>query len=313
MAISRYDAQITFRDVTGIESKTIINKIPIAAAPDLAKLLTAATGIQSLSNAGIKAYSLLGWDSAVFAGTATPAGLNTLKAAIALQYYVSGVLNTRLLFIPNPGQSIVEEVVGQGTRVTAAALTAITNAMTAAAGFAVTAVEGKIVVHGGKRSSAAGGTAIGFLDVNSNTTYMGIPAPLITSAAALATLATALQTAVVSASKIVSLKHLTILEASPDQTVGVGLAVADATDVLFSSVERRLRLSYMYTTSSVRHHLHHIIPAPSSDELVVSGRSYRLANASGVLLAEVLTTFLGNTRTLTYINSKLYGFDVLER
>jgi hypothetical protein len=313
MAISRYDAQITFKDVTGIEAKTVLNKIPIAAAPDLAKLLTAATGIQSLSNAGIKAYSLLGWDSAAFAGSATPAGLNTIKAAISLQYYIGGVLNTRLMFIPNPGQTIIEEVEGQGTRVTAAALTAITGAMTAAAGFAVTAVEGKIVVQGGKRASKASGSSIGFRDVANNTTYMGIPAPLITTAAALTTLATALQTAVVSASKIVSTKHLTILEASPDQTVGVGLAIVDATDALFSSVERRLHLQYVYATSNVRHFLSHIIPAPSSDELVVSGRSYRLARASGVLLAETLTTFLGNTRTLTFVGSKLHGYDVLER
>lgn len=313
MAINRYDAQITFRDTAGVEAKTVFVKIPVAATPDMAKLLTAATGLQSLSNAGVKAYSLLGWENVAFAGTATPAGLNTIKAAITLQYTVSGVLNTRLMFIPNPGETVVEEVTGQGTRVTEAALTAISVAMTAAAGFAVTAVEGQIVVHGGRTKGSAHGPSIGFLDESRNISWMAIPRPLVTSAAALSTLATAFQTAAVSESRIVYVNHLTITEAMPDQTAGIGLAVVDPDNVLFSSVERRMHCKFSYTISSVRYHMQTIIPAPCYENLEISGRSYKLQESIGDTLAGALSTFLGSTRVLTFEGAKLWDYNVQER
>lgn len=313
MAINRYDAQVTFRDTAGVEAKTVLVKIPVAAAPDMTKLLTAATGLQSLSNAGIKAYSLLGWEDAAFAGTATPAGLNTIKAAVTLQYAVSGVLNTRLMFIPNPGETIIEEVTGQGTRVTEAALTAISAAMTAAAGFAVTAVEGKIVVRGGKSKGSAHGPSIGFRDESKNISWMAIPRPLVTAATALVTLATAFQTAAVSESKIVYVNHLTITEAMPDPTTGIGLALVDPDNALFSSVERRMHCKFSYTISQVRYHMQTIIPAPCYENLEISGRSYRLKEDIGDTLAGALSTFLGATRVLTYEGSKFWDYDVRER
>ena len=307
MAINRYNAEIIFADTAGKQGKTVIKDIPIAAAPDMTKLLTLATALKAASNAGVLAYSLLGWESASFAGTATPAGLNTVKAMILTKYVASGIEIFRHVFIPNPGQTVIEEVPGVGTRVTAAALAAITAALTASAGFAVTALEGKVIVRNKQKSGSPHGIAIEFQDEGLNSDYLTLPSNYVTTAAALVTLATALQTAVVSASKITFTHMLTKTEALPDPTTGIGLPAVDADDVVFSSVTKRIKLRFSYVVSSKRKHMSVIIPAPVQAELTRSGKNWQMEDAGGDGFATDLTTFLGSGKTLTYVGSKLEG------
>ena len=314
MAINKYNAEIMFADTSGVKAKTVLKAIPIASAPDLSKILTLVTAMKALSNAGIFAYSLLGWESAAFAGTVTPVGLNSVKALINLQYMTSGVTYYRNLFIPNPGQDILEQVPGQGVRVTAAALTAITVALTASAGFAVTAVEGKIVVQNRKNNVSPHGSCIGYEDENKNTCYMTIPAGLVTAATALVTLATALQTATVSASKTTKTAFLTKSEALPDPTEGIGLPAVDEDNILFGAVEARMRTSHSYVVSSNRKYEHVILPAPKYSECVLSGKNYKFTVVAGEALAAALTTFYGSgNRALTYAGSKMKNPNLAEQ
>jgi hypothetical protein len=310
MAINRYNAKITFADVAGKQGNTVIKEIPVAAAPDMTSVLAIATALKAASNAGILSYSLLGWESASFAGTATPAGLNTVKAMVLTKYVVGGIEVFRHIFIPNPGQTVIEEVSGLGTRLTAAALTAITNALTASAGFAVTAIEGKVIVRNKRASSSPTGIAIEFVDSNLNSDYLTLPENYVTTAAALVTLATALQTAVVSSSKITFTHMLTKTEALPDPTSGIGLAAVDDDDVVFSSVTKRIKLFFSYEVGDKRKYQTVIIPAPKQSELVKSGKSWKMDDAGGDGLAEDLSTFLGETKTLTYVDSKLESKDL---
>lgn len=305
MAINRYNAKIMFMDTAGKKANTVLKDIPVASAPDMAKLLTLATALKDASNAGISSYSLLGWESATFAGTASPTGLNTVKAMVLTKYSVGGIEYFRNIFIPNPAQTTIEEVAGLGTRVTSAKLASITAALTAAAGFAITAVEGKVVVRNKKNSSSPNGIAIEFEDSERNTDYLTLPANYVTTAAALVTLATALQTATISASKIVYTHMLTVTEALPDPTEGIGLAAVDPTDKVFSSVTKRIKLRFSYEANDLRKYETVIIPAPVQSELVKSGKNWLMDDAGGDGLAVDLSTFLGETKTLTYVGSKL--------
>jgi hypothetical protein len=143
------------------------------------------------------------------------------------------------------------------------------------------------------------------LDENLNSDYLTLPANYVTTAAALVTLATALQTAVISSSKITFTHMLTKTEALPDPTTGIGLPAVDADDVVFSSVTKRIKLFFSYTVSSKRKYLNVIIPAPKQSELTWSGKVWKMDDAGGDSLAGDLTTFLGATRTLAYVDSKL--------
>lgn len=307
MAISKYNAEIIFKDVDGIKSKTVLSKIPLASTPDLAKLLTLSTAMRGISNAGIFSYSLLGWEEAVFAGSVTPiAGLNSVKAMINLSYPVSGVTNYRQISIPNPAQSIVENVVGQGVRVKTAALAAISAALSTSSGIAVTATEGKIVINGRRDKGSPTGTAITFMDEINNLAFMHIPSVLVTTFSALTTLAGALQTAAISASNMVRTYMVTKTEALPDPTEAPGLAAVDADDLIFSSVESRMRISLGYVVGGVRKYEHIIIPAIQYVECVPAGANeWRLAQETGDTLAEAMTTFYGSgNRTVTFAGSK---------
>lgn len=305
MAINRYNAEIVFVDTVGKQGKTTINNIPVAAAPDTSKLLTFATALHDGSNAGVLSYSLLGWESATFAGTATAVGLNTVKAMILTKYAVSGIEYFRNIFVPNPGQAVIEEVAGVGTRLTAAALTAISAALSTSSGMTITAVEGKVVVRNKRNSSSPHGISIEFEDENKNTDYLTLPANYITNAAALVTLATALQTANISASKTVFTHMLTKTEALPDPTTGIGLPTVDADDAVFTSVTKRMRLRFCYTVSGKRKYETVILPAPISGSLIQSGKNWRLDEGAGDDIAEALSTFLGATKTVTFTGSKL--------
>lgn len=306
MAISIYNAEVIFKDDVGIKAKTTINKIPVASAPDLSKLLTLATALKSISNAGVFSYSLLGWEQAPFAGSATPAGLNTVKAVLNLSYPIGGITQYRQITIPNPAQTLIESVVGQGTRVTAAKLATISGLLSTSSGIAVTATEGKIAIDMKRSNSSPTGTAIAFRDENGNDAYMHLPKELVTTFAALTTLTTALQTATVSASKIVRTFMLTKTEALPDPTSGIGLAEFDATNIIFSSVEERMRTSHCYTdTDDLRAYMHVIIPAPIFTNLEDSGKYWKFSDAVGIQLAEDLSTFLGATKEVTFAGSKL--------
>jgi hypothetical protein len=305
MAITRYNAEIIFDDIAGKKGKTVIKDIPVAAAPDMTKLLTLATALHDVSNAGIFAYSLLGWESAVFAGTAVATGLNTVKAMVLTKYNVGGVEFFRNIFIPNPGQAILEEVPEVGLRVTATKLTAITNALTASAGFAVTAVEGKVVVRNKKNSGSPSGICIGLEDSNKNVDYLTLPDNYVTTAAALGTLATALQSAVISASKIVSTNMLTKTEVVSDPTTGIGQPVDDPADKSFGSVKSRMRTRYVYDAGDKRKYETVTIPAPLSTACVKSGKNWKLLADAGDTLALALTAFEGATKEMTFAGSKL--------
>lgn len=302
MAINKYDAEIIFRDNLNLKGKTVIKEIPVASTPTLVKLLAYATSLKTYSNAAVHSYSLLGWEEATVTDATVPSGLNTVKAIVNCEYVVSGVRKYRNIFLPNPSQTAMEEVVGQGIRLTQDALDDISAALSTASGITITATEGKLVVKSWKKDSSPRGICVVFKDEEQHNSYMTLPSEFCTTAAALATFAAALVTAAVSASRIISCFFLTKQEAVVTPGEGIGEAISDEDNIQFSPVESRMWAKMSYVESSKKHTQSLVIPAMRNAAVATSGDSWAIPPLTGADIATALGTFTG--RTYTYKGSK---------
>jgi len=303
------NAEITFRDTAGIVTKTVLKNIPTASAPDLTKLLTLATALKAHSNAGIAGYSLLDWTETAHTSALTDAvGVNSLKAALLVRYLVGSELISSLLWLPNPNPGGLEMVTGEGLRMTQATLDLLTASLTTLAGFDVTSVEGKVLTRNFSGNGSKSGDCIRFEDESGRLCYMGVPRALATSAAALATFATALETDLISQSKITGSFYVAVQEAQPDPTTGIGLAAADATNVIFTPVETGAKVRLSYLVSQRRKYESLKLPAVHSADCDIAGGKYKLDPTVGAAIAAALTTFYGSgNRTLAYRGAKITG------
>lgn len=305
------NAQIAFRDTAGIVTQTVLKNIPTASAPDLTKLLALATTLHGYTNAGIAMYSLLDWTETPRTSAITPVGVNSLKAAVQVRYAVGTSLFTSLLWMPNPNPGGFEVVEGEGTRMTQAYLDLLTASLTTLAGFDVTAVEGKVLTRNYSGKAAKSDNSIRFEDEKRKIGYMGIPRALVPSAAALDTFAGQLETDLLSQSKITASYYVTVQEAQPDPTTGIGLPAADATNVLFTPVETRAMVNLSYISGGHRKFEKMQVPAVKFANCVVGGGKYKLLRATGNGIATALTTFYGSgNRLLTYRTAKISGVNL---
>lgn len=301
------NAEISFRDVGGIVTTAGLHDIPAAAAADLAKLTTLVTSLKTHTNAGIAAYSLNTWTETIRTSAITPVGVNSLKANILVRYVVGAALTSSLLWLPNPNPGGLEMVTGEGLRMTQATLDLLTAALSTLAGFTVTAIEGKISTRNYSGDLSPAGNCIRFGDQSKKLGYMGIPAALCASAAALDTFAGQLETDLISQSAITGSFFLAKQETVPSPTTGIGLPAADATNIIFSTVETGARLKMSYANGTARKYETFKLPAIHSADCDVAGGLYKVDPTVGAAIATALSTFYGASRTLTFRTSKIIG------
>ena len=304
--ITTYDAVAKWKDLAGNFGTSHINKIPSASTPDTTKLGTLLTAYKVRANAAVYRYNLLKWAQEVFAGATTPIrGLNSIKAAIQLEYEIAGAPVKKMIWLPNPSETIIEGIAGVGQRVTQAALDDLSADLTTMAGFTVTANYGNVMSRSWKRQASPSGTCLVFKDEAQVNGYLTFPSELVTDQAALKTFATAVDDTL-SNSLLCNTYFLTVTEVSPTQGSGIGLAIDDATDVCpFSSAKTHMRVKLEYKVSNVRHFMTVSLPGVKRSVCEVAGNYFQLTAAAGALVASETTTFFGSgNRLLSYYGSR---------
>lgn len=306
------NAEFTYRDSAGLLSKTVIKDIPTGSAPDLTKMATLGTAIKALSNAAISQYALLTWDSTIRTPTVTtPTGLNRVKGLVRIMYPHGDDFRYRVLMIPNVNATDHYELItDEGAKMKQASLSLLTAALSAAAGFTVTALEGKLISRSIKRQGSASGHSIQFKDAAGNISNMGIPDDILTDADALDTLAGALETDEFSLSAILSSKYLTKLASSTD----IGTPGADATHTpLFDTVKTWARAKFSYKIGTDVYYMDMEVPAVKSSACDGTGKNWRFLDASGTTMKTALNTFFGAAnRVLDYENGKVRVYKAKE-
>lgn len=307
---------IGFHDMGGIYTKTVLKNIPTGAAADAAKMLALATDLAAFVNAGISHYDVLTWTETAQAPTqAIAVGLNSMKCAVTCRYAMSGTQKTTVLWLPNPADSALEMVDGSGYRLTQVAEDAMTAALTACAGFAVTIVDSKVLTKNWSNPLSRNHSSIRFQDAANQNGFMGVPRDLCVSSAKLITLTTAIDAALVSGSSVTGSYFLLKQSAVPDQTTMPGLATNDADFKAFSSVEARAVIKLMYMESGVKKYETIALPAIRRSQLdppfgtVKGGKSkYVLQEDTGIAVADALNTFYGGSaKEVAFVGSKIKG------
>ena len=303
-------AEVAFKDMAGLKTTTSLKNIPAASAPDLAKLLTLVTAFKTEINAGIETYTLNTWTETPHTPALdTAVGVNSAKGLMTVRYAVGTSLVTSLLYIPNPNSAGFELVEGEGLRMTTAYLDLLTASLTDLAGFDVTAVEGKFVIKNYTGdASRPQANCIRVIDESGKVGYMGVPRALVPSAVALDTFATALETDLITQSKIDGSFYMASLSASPNPAAGIGLPAADATNVLFSPVETGAVLKFGYLGGPFKMQETVKLPSPKSANVFVAGGRYKFDRTHGATVATALTTFYGApNKTVKFKGSKIIG------
>jgi len=298
MAIEKYDATITFESFDGIQSTSQITDIPLAAAPDMTKLLTLATAIKDISNAAIFGYALLGWEEDAVTDATVISGTNSDKGLVSYQWEdTAGILQHGLLWIPNPSLAHYEIIEGTGQRMLASSRALLEAALSAASGETITVTEGKVAYKSSKKGRARTMNSLEFEDETGGMAYMSFP--LASSLSALTTLASSLVTNAFSTSQIKRAFFLTKEEAQPVQGSGIGLAV----DAPFTSVESRVTAKFSFIVGGLRKYMRFTIPAPILANTQIVGKGREIVKADGQTLAAAFTTFFGAGRTVVFVSS----------
>jgi hypothetical protein len=302
-----YDAVIRWKDVGGNFGTSHLKGIPSASTPDTTKLGTLATALKVLSNAAVYRYDLIQWDQEAIAGTRSPViGLNSVKAAILLDYVYNGISEQRMVWLPNPSETVVEAVEGRGQMITQDALDDLSSAFSTLAGFSVTARYGQVLSRSFKRQGSPSGSCLVFQDEAQYKGFLTIPNVLVASQAALKTFAGVLDTGEYSNSLLINSFYQEIGEVNPTQGSGIGLAIADPTLIVpCSNAKAHMKVKMTFPVEEERHFQSIALPAFKKAKTSVSKGYFTLTPEDGAAVASALTTFYGSgNRTLTYYSSK---------
>lgn len=308
------NAVIHWKDIGGIYAKSTLPDLPVTAG-DMAGLLTLATALHLHSNAGVVGYSMMQWDETAITPTLVNAiGVNSDKALITVRFVSGGQTYFKNLWLPNPNVADHFEMVQEeGYRMLTASRLSLAALLTTSAGFDVVVTEGRLLTknaNGTRRGKNS--NCIEFVDSMQKSAFMKIPSSLLgVPPTGLPTLATAIDVAGYSNSRIIAAYEFNREDETVDPATALAIPIVDANAPTpdFSTVETRAIIKCSHVEAPLKQFTHTTIPAIKFSELVASKDAWKVIQARGVLIAAALATFTSYDN-MTFVGSKVKGIDI---